>query len=260
MTRYHAMRGTTSLRVFVILAASALASVCFCLILFAREPVSKKPDRFLRQNTWTAIAPIRLPQGLAGRSSVPLPNGQCIILHCPMKFLSYGEMIARLGGDPNTAKDDLHLFREPVNSRWHVSRYDLSDLSTFNCATYALGDAIGLSKSDWVEPLATSWTGMQSSAKAILDDCFVLIESHDADGESWQTLETSPTSQHHDVVAFLDEERGYAHFGRISKVGQQSTLVSKLGTGPIVHGTTQRTSLRVSGTFDKVQLFRQIEQ
>ena len=186
------------------------------------------------------MMPVRFASGIAGRSIVPLAAGECVVLHVPPRYLRQADLENDLKGGIVLETDKLEIHREPADSRWHVPESDLSQLSTFNCATYALGDAAGFTKSDWLELRSTSWTKGLNPTSLALTSHFDLIASF-----SWST-DLPPSMEADmltpgDVVVFVTPQ-GYCHLGKVQASEAGNILVSKLGAGPLVGGSISATA------------------
>ncbi len=206
----------------------------------------------------TPMEMVRLGGGIIGRVGIRLANGECTIIRQPVQFRSYRDLVDCLDLDPSTPEDDLELVEEPPNSRWYVSPDNLSEYTTFNCATYAIGDSIGLSKSDWLEASPVAWTDDQCPAQMVLDNYFDLVSKHSLADIDWLALESSTSLLDGDVVTYSDceIEEKHVHFGRVEKHLGRNLLVSKMGQGPIARGSLAAVSRHFANEFSEVRIYR----
>lgn len=134
-----------------------------------------------------------------------------------------------------------------------------SRATTFNCATFALGDIVGLGPNDWIEPLARSDTLYTVPAQVILDSYCQLIAEYSTASADWQQLARDDGLLDGDILCFAFETAGtqsYVHMGKIRKVLGRNLLVSKLGVGPIAEMSLQLCAENYS--YDSVKIFRRL--
>lgn len=246
---------THYLKLLLVLIASASVSFMLC----ANAAVRSSAGHGTQSIPWSVssgeISMVRLEQGYIRRFRLQLPQGECVVLKPAIQFLSLQDEQDQLMGDPNTPEDDIEKHQEDPDSRWYAA--DRSELTTFNCATYALGRSIGLSKSDWLEPAGTNWTDGRSPAAAVLHNYYEWLATYPVSDPAWKTLESSSLFRRGDVVAFVGNKQGeFVHFGRIAMLHGRRTLVSKMGSGPIVRGTVHQTARNLRVPVTEVRVYR----
>lgn len=213
------------------------------------------PVAYLR----TPLDPVRIDGRIVGRVATQLPDAQCIVLRYPMQFPTPEARLDVEKGDPNRDDDDLELLVIDPNNRWYVDPNHPEQLTTFNCATFALGEKIGLTRSDWLETVSTDWTNDTCPTQVVLD-CFYTIHAvYSADDLDCRTLDTSDGLNTGDIITFV--KRGHSvnhiHLCLVQKVGKRNLLIGKLTTGPIVSGTFCATFQHYRVLFDEVRIYRE---
>ena len=131
---------------------------------------------------------------------------------------------------------------------------DASQLTTFNCATYALGDVTELTKTDWLELRPTSWTKGLNPTSLILDSYFSRIATFPWSPDLPTSVETD-SLEPGDVVVFVAPQ-GYCHLGKVYELESGNTLVSKLGTGSLVRGSISATANYYARQVTAIQVYR----
>ena len=226
------------------------AIVFVALVLILAGCGNRPPNELVRRK----LDPVRTHRGLVGRSALECPAGDCILLHYPRRLASQAQQ-AMYDQLETTRTGELFVDDE---SRWTTHDGGVP-LDTFNCCTFAVGDWLGLSTADWVAPNRTSDTEGTVPMQVVLDSYFKLVREYDHSDLDWQLIEQDAGLENDDVFCFVSTRQGvveFTHVGRISKVGAQNWLISKLGNGPIVRAPIQATGADFRGQFDGVQVYR----
>ncbi|KAA5546172.1 hypothetical protein FYK55_04560 [Roseiconus nitratireducens] len=201
------------------------------------------------------LAPIPTPIGVSGRRLFRFGEDECVVIRPPVELVGEVERQQYLGADEET--DLVRQVLSPGN-RWHTDPSRPEEQTTFNCASFAIGDVIGLSRADFINPRAVAFTNMQNPARVLLQEYFYRLETYPLAAVEWDELDTLESLGDDDVVVFAthgkDDE--YVHLGKIAKVHGRNRMVSKMGRGPIVRGTIQRTAQEYEGRFDEIQIYR----
>ena len=197
-------------------------------------------------------------RGLTGRTLLRLPAGSCYLMQFPVTVMSADQLSEDFSGDPATPEDDLQAYDEPVNSPWYVHKRSINRLTTFNCATYAIGDSIGLRQSDWLDTSAQLESNGINPVRVVLDSHYQQRDAISTKGLNWKELDFNDDFQTGDIVSFVDTTRNldFVHLGKIQKVHGRNLLVSKLGDGPIVQGTIKQTASRYPRMFNEIRVYR----
>jgi hypothetical protein len=203
------------------------------------------------------MMPVRFFNGIAGRSIVKLPTGDCVVMHVPPTFLTVEYLNALLPGESGSQVHGLTIYQEPADSPWHVPANDPSQLSTFNCAAYALGDASGLTKSDWLELRTASWTNGLNPSLQMLESHFQLVTTVTSPAQTSRLVDLGDLKPG-DVLAFLAPQ-GFSHFAKVRPSERGNILVSKLGGGPLVSGSIDDTIKHYASMVSSIQIYRQRE-
>lgn len=229
-----------------------LPAVVVCFAFAVNVAVASYQRRFPRSETLT---PIPTPIGISGRKLFRLRHGDCIVLRPPIDLASDAEQQRYCGTDEET---ELVRHVPAPDSRWRIDPNRLEEESTFNCATFALGDVIGLTRADFLDPRAVSATNWKNPAHVLLQEFFDRRAVYSLAGIKWSELDQLESLREDDVVVFAthgsDDE--YVHLGRIAKSRGRNRMLSKMGRGPIVIGTLQTTARAYEGRFDEIQIYR----
>ena len=230
---------------------AALAIIVF-VVLTVNSAIAGRQRKYPTPET---LAPIPTPIGISGRRLFRFRGGECIVLRPQIELLSEEEQQRYRGTDEET-----ELVRQVLlpGSRWHVEPNRPEELSTFNCATFAIGDVIGLSRADFLDPRAVSFTNMQNPAHVLLEEYFYCLATYPLAEIKWHELDKLESLSDNDVIVFATHglSREYVHLGRIAKWQGRNRMISKMGRGPIVRGTIQRTAQVYEGRFDEIQIYR----
>ncbi|WP_145385014.1 hypothetical protein [Stieleria neptunia] len=230
-------------------AALAMALVA---VLAVNSAIAGRQRKDLAVET---LPPIPTPIGYSGRRLFRFPGGECVVLRPPIELVSEEEQQRYRGTDAES-----ELVREvlPPDSRWRVAPHRPEDESTFNCATFAIGDVIGLSRADFLITQAVSCTNNQNPAHVLLQEYFYSLATYPLAGIEWDELDRLESLGDNDVVVFAihGSNDEYVHLGKIAKWRGRNQMVSKMGRGPIVRGTIQRTAQAYAGKFDEIQIYR----
>ena len=243
-------------KLFLVIGVSSLMG--WLALWLNHDPGGPQSDAAASNEARVALDPIRIGSGVLGRSAMSLDDEECIVVRVPLKFIDFQHVNEQLAGDPSTPDDDLLFYQEDDDSQWYVPPDNLSEYSAFNCAAYALGDSIGLSRWDWLEPSPVGWTDDKCPAQAVLNQYFELVAPYPVSEIDWDELESSASIRNDDVIAFSDAEQQdkHIHFGKIKKQGGSNTLVSKLGLGPIAQGSILATAQHFNNQFSEVRVYR----
>ena len=230
--------------------------MALAVIFFAALAVSSAiAGRQRKQLTPETLSPVPTSTGISGRRLFRFRRGECIVLRPPIELVSEEEQ--QRYGDTD---DETGLVREvlPPDSRWRVASDRPEEQTTFNCATFAIGDVIGLSRADFLTPQAVSLTNMQNPAHILLEEFFYRVTTVPLAEIKWQDLDRLKSLRDNDVVVFANHgsNEEYVHLGRIAKWQGRNRMISKMGRGPIVRGTIQRTAQAYEGRFDEIQIYR----
>ncbi len=235
---------------------SARKVAALAMIVFVVVAVNNTLAGRIRKATAAeALAPVPTQLGISGRRLFRLRHGECIVLRPPIELMSDEEHQRYLGTDEEA---DLVRHVLPPDSVWYVEPNRLEEQSTFNCATFAIGDVVGLSRADFLDPRAASFTNNQNPAYVLLQEFFRCLATYPVAEVNWDELDRLDSFKDDDVVVFAtrgsDEE--YVHLGRIAKWEGRNRMISKMGRGPIVRGTIERTAQAYEGRFDEIRIYR----
>lgn len=201
------------------------------------------------------LDPAPTPIGYSGRTSFRFSRGECIVLRPPIELVGEDDWQLYNGVD-----EEKGLVRHilPVGDRWHVESNRPEQLTTFNCATFAIGEVIGLTRADYLNPQAASFLNGQNPAHILLQEFYSRYATYPLAGINWQQLDEIATLQENDVVVFATggSDREYVHLGKITKWKGRNRMVSKMGRGPIVRGTIKTTAKIYEGRFNEIQIYR----
>lgn len=200
-----------------------------------------------------SMAPVPTPIGISGRTMFRFRDGECIVIRPPVAFVSEEEQRRYRGTDEET---ELVRHALPPGSRWRTNPNHPEEQSSFNCATFAIGEVVGLSRLDFLEPRAVSYTNMQNPAHVLLQEFFSCVGTYPV--AEVNQLDELESINDNDVVVFASHgiETEYIHLGKIAKANGSNWMVSKMGRGPIVRGTIQRTAQTYEGRFDEIRIYR----
>jgi hypothetical protein len=121
--------------------------------------------------------------------------------------------------------ESLEPFQMRSGDRWHVASDDRGKLSTFNCATYAIGEAIGLASDDWLEPFVDSAAEGTSPAGIVLEHFYDRVGRWRLVDVDWGKLGSLPSLQADDVLVLVQRSDGDSeiiHMGSSSR--EESTF------------------------------------
>jgi hypothetical protein len=181
------------------------------------------------------IAPLMKPgAAYISRSLLECPAGPCVLEHRPEEWTPLEEL------DKYQQDDFAELIFKPGNP-WHVGQDSGICAATFNCATFAVGDFIGLTPNDWLNP-APSSDGYPTPIAVILDSFFTPVhELSLIDAVHDRQFETDERLREGDVVSFerIDDRddptrRNFTHLGLVQKQDGVNRLLSKFGQGPVL--------------------------
>lgn len=230
---------------------AALAMIAFVLLAVNSTIAGRS------RGHWTSesLAPVPTTIGISGRRVFRFRGGECVVLRPPIDLVSEEEDQRYRGTDEET---ELVRHTLPTDSRWRVDPNRPEELTTFNCATFAIGDAIGLSRADFLDPRSASFTNKQNPAHVLLQEFYQRLATYSLAEVNWSQLDQLESLRDNDVVVFAihgtDEE--YVHLGKIIKWQGHNRMLSKMGRGPIVRGTLQRTAQAYEGRFNEIQIYR----
>lgn len=198
---------------------------------------------------------IQTGRGLVGRSVISCPAGECIILHYPLRPLTEEQRSDYV----NTRTMREGRLAETVSPLWSPASSFGSVNGTFNCCTYAVGDVLGLSSSDWLAPNASGDTEDTVPMQIVLDSYYSVVRSYPGPKIDWESIQEDGDLRDDDVLCFVNTSAAkdeYAHVGRIRKRDSANWLVSKLGVGPIVESPIEATGSDFAGQFNDVRIYR----
>lgn len=167
------------------------------------------------------------------RVLIPFPAGDCVVERFPLTCTTLESFLER-------RQDNFgEVVYQPANP-WYVGQDEGYCTATFNCATFAVGDHVGLTIRDW--------TGTSPTAEGYPTPIAVILESHFQLVCEFDLLDATVESQFlhddrlqdGDVVAFefaqADEDplhRRFSHLGRVQQKDGANRLLSKFGQGPV---------------------------
>lgn len=236
----------------------AMALAIACLPLFRRVKAGSNRVRDRAAAARHLVDRVRIDGRIVRRSVIHLNAGECVLIEPPPQYLSLADIQKQLIGNPDSDQDNLELYRALPDSLWDIAPADRSDYSTFNCATFAIGENVGLGRNDWLEPLPTDWSHGISPAQVVLDEFYQLIATYSLQADGLTQLDHSTRWIDGDVVVFFNERvaGGLLHFAKLETSGHGIRLVGKLGRGPIVRGTLTQTASRFQNEFTQVRVYR----
>lgn len=201
------------------------------------------------------LSPIPTPLGISGRKLYRIRGSECVVLRPPTELVSQEEQ-QRFSGIDLEATFVRQEF--PPGSPWHIEPNRPEDQTTFNCATFAIGEVIGLSHADYLTPQAVSFTNGENPAHVLLQEFFDCVATFPLAAIQWDKLDTLASLRDHDVVVFATHgsNEEYVHLGKIVKRQGHNRMISKFGRGPIVLGTIQHTVQAYEGGFDEIRIYR----
>lgn len=229
----------------------------------------KSPDALERR----FLPSLRMNWGFTARSVLSCPAGDCIVLHHPLKFVRTKgvrdgqfvddyeqEMNVLLTGDPNTSDDDGEIiYLRP--DEWSTEEALGGTQVTYNCCTYAIGEVVGLSESDWISPNALDATDFTVPMQVLLDSYFQLIRSEDLTEIDWRRLESDPSFKDGDIFCLVYTKAGrqqFTHAGKILPKSGRNWFVGKLGRGPVIRSSLAAVGEIYEGQFEKICVYRRL--
>lgn len=230
----------------------AALAIIVVVVLAVNNAIGGRHRKYPKAET---LAPIPTPIGISGRRLFRFHRGECIVFRPPTELVSEDEQQRYRGTDEETELVPQVL---PIGSRWRTEPNRPEEQTTFNCATFAIGDVIGLSRADFLEPRAVSFTNRQNAAHVLLQEFYYCLATHPLAEINWHELDQLESLSDNDVVVFATHgsSEEYVHLGRIAKWQGRNRMTSKMGRGPIVRGTIQRTAKAYEGKFDEIQIYR----
>ena len=204
------------------------------------------------------IDPIMTALGVTGRSYLVCPKGKCVILHYPPTEPEAPDLGNVLDLDPDSPEDDGEMYCDEASPWCSVSATG-SDLSTFNCCTFAVGDVVGLTPADWINPVSTGNTDDSNPMLILLDSYFIRVKAYAGPDLNWDAIENDDQLQENDVLCYVqtgEKAIEFVHAGKICKNKGHNWLVSKFGLGPLVKAPLRSAGSFFSGHFDVVWVYR----
>lgn len=243
---------TNPVRLLSWLMLACAIGLAGCLFLIQRQAVEPL--------TWYRMDSLHSLRGITGRSMAMLPTGLCIVMHYPPSAAPAISNDTFLLGDPATPDDDGAVVTTH-RGYWEGKVSDSqNDQTRFNCVTFALGETLGLTSRDWIEPLARVETAYSMPAQVILDSYYERIAAYSGESPDWGEIETDTRLTDEDVFCYVLEQDGrpklFAHMGKIQLWNGKHMLVSKLGYGPIVRCTLKSCGDAYAGQFTTLQVYR----
>lgn len=234
----------------------AAASIVVTIMIAATISVGA---RFRKPAQAEDLAPIPTPLGICGRRLYRFEHGDCIVLRQPVKLFIDEDRLRYSGTD-----EDNELVRQqmPISDRWYTDPNQPEEQTTFNCATFAIGDVIELDRHDFLTPESVSFTNYQNPVDVLLREFYYEVESYSLESVDWKQLERLDSLEENDVVVFGYRNRNdsFAHLGKIQKLNGRNRMISKMGQGPIVRGTLQATADVFSGSFEEIRIYRRVSR
>jgi hypothetical protein len=204
------------------------------------------------------IDPVVTAMGLTGRSVLECPTGRCIILHYPPADLEPPDLSQVLDSDPNSTEDNGEVYFE-LASPWCAPAVTDAALSTFNCCTYAVGDIVGLTPGDWINPVPDGNTDNSNPMQILLDSYFRRVKVYQDPTADWEGIERDQDLRRDDVLCYVqtgEESVQFVHVGKVYPLNGKNWLLSKFGCGPIVRAPISASGNHFSGHWTKVWVYR----
>ena len=191
------------------------------------------------------------------RTVLECPRGKCIVLHFPVREdYEPDAMNDLLSGASDTDSDDGQIVTGRGTS-WQVDRPE--QLGQFNCCAYAVGDAIGLGRGDWLCGEVNPLTDGTNPMHVVLESYFERVaEFPPPFSESGiNQFETSSVIRDNDVVCLVGS-RGpdYPHAMRVRDRKGRHWVVGKFGEDPVLWTPIATVANAYEGQFDRVWVFR----
>ncbi|MFK7738547.1 MAG: hypothetical protein AB8B50_21155 [Pirellulaceae bacterium] len=221
----------------------------------AHEHVSS--PSFVREQ----LEAIHSGHGLTGRTYFSSNYGKIVLLHHPLQDVEAPDLDQLLGRNTPALADDGMIVKDSTDL-WVEAAEDCA--TSFNCCTYAVGEDLGLSPFDWVQPIATASTLMINPMQTILDSYYKIVIEHRLHSskisEVCNSIADTDDLIDDDVVCFTREAESsvrFLHAGRVKKKGSRNWLISKMGAGPIVLTTIELAAEHYGlDTSDSLQVYR----
>ena len=102
----------------------------------------------------TGGEPVRRAKCIAVRSILLCPAGECVILHFPPAWTNKTGVDCYTESVPADLRREIAVCRDAAAPWCRAGWRDVAG-STFNCCTCAVGDVMGLTPVDWIEPNAS---------------------------------------------------------------------------------------------------------
>lgn len=193
---------------------------------------------------------------LIQRSLVVCPAGDCVIRHYP-------PALSQIDHFADFRQSDFGEIVWQPDNRWYSGQDRGVCVSTFNCGTFAVGDLIPLTPSDWLGTDPTT-DGRPTPLAVILDSFFdVIRELTVADAMSESEFKQDRQLRDGDVVTFEVESnetrpifRRFTHAGRLQSRDGVNRLLSKFGGFGPVALTNLRFPQRMFPGADVVRVYR----
>lgn len=218
---------------------------------------------------------LRMSWGFTARSVISCPAGECIVLHHPPKFVRTKgfidgqliddyerEMNILLIGDPDTSDDDGEILSDKPDE-WSTADAIGGMMVTHNCCTYAIGDVVGLSESDWIAPNAFDATDHTVPMQILLDSYFELIRSAATTEIEWQRLDRDDSFEEGDIFCLVFTKGGqqqFTHVGKIQPERGRNWFIGKFGQGPVIRSTLSAVAEAYRGRFEGICVYRRLKQ
>jgi hypothetical protein len=246
---------TTTVAGLAICAVSLAAMMWFSVAETPSGPV----DRIARFDS-EAGAYHRAPEqaiasiGETGRSLLYCPAGNCVLFHVSSDDTGTIESMG--------APVDHASFREllsgktmSINDPWLNGQ---ENLETFNCHTYAIGPAVGLTVRDWTHGDAHPLTGFSNPMGVILSSYFEQLGNETANHEGLQRIEMDGRLRTDDIICFVDqgETTRFVHSGRIRKRDGRNWVASKFGGHALLLSRLEPTFAVYAKEVNEVRTYR----
>jgi len=131
---------------------------------------------------------------------------------------------------------------------------------SFNCHSFALGDYVGITPSDWIEGVAAKATEDANAMETFLASYFTVVKTIDPSKQKPEDVESDTDVREGDVLVLTarpEKSLQHVHSGRLVKRGQKWQLMAKLGEDfPVVVGPIAAVAAPYNGQFNEVKIYR----
>lgn len=204
------------------------------------------------------IEPVRTATGIMGRSILVCPSGDCVIFHFPPVWTDTTDLDSFIESVPEDLAKEIEVYDDPSNPWCRAGMTEVTS-NMFNCCTFAVGDVVGLSPRDWINPGPNGDTYYTAPMQVILDSYFARVKMYAIPTVDWRRLEQDVAIHPGDVVCFMKtRDRGpqLVHAGKIRRSQGKNELVSKLGVGPIVRSSLRAVAAEFADDTNEIWIYR----